>query len=571
MTRTPVNLVDLDFNTIKTNLKEFLKDKPEFADYNFEGSGLNYILDLLAYNSQNNAYLANMLANEAEIDSAILRSNVVSRAKLMGYTPKSKTSARATIKVTIVDPTNLSTSLLMPRGTRFFATAGNAQYSFITLQDYNLYLNEATGAYENAEVEIVEGRIKNFTWDVAEGNRYVLPNADIDTGTLKVAVFDSPSSQKFTLYEKAFGVNGVDNTSTVFWVYETDFGRFEIRFGDGVFGAAPSAGTVVYAEFVESSGPDANEIFSFSLAGSFAGYENSEITITTLVPSSGGADAERTTSIKLNAPRFFSSQGRAVTTDDFISVVNDVYPYAKSVHVWGGETEKPPQYGKVFISVIPETLTKLSDATKRNIERMVSRKATVGIVPKIIDPDYTFVNMSAIVEVRRELSESMGSLSQEIRNRITTHFDDELGVFDRGMRYSKVLERINSYSRAILSSKLMFTISKTLSPVVGASTYSTDMRNELVPGSVYSSRFDAVGIGQKVAISDKDGILYAGGEVIGAVDYKTGFIQFTAAVTNPDLNRIEVFAKTVDNDVYVDRSGAVVLSPSRLTIQIKAA
>lgn len=571
MTRTPVNLVDLDFNTIKGNLKDFLKSKPEFADYNFEGSGLNYILDLLAYNSQNNAYLANMLANEAEIDSAILRSNVVSRAKLMGYTPKSKTSSRATIKVSIVDPTNLSLSLLMPRGTRFSATSGNAQYSFITLQDYNLYLDETTGAYTNSEIEIVEGRIKNFSWDVVDGNRYILPNSDIDTGTLKVAVFDSPSSQHFTLYEKAFGVNSIDNNSTVFWVYETDFGRFEVRFGDGVFGAAPSAGAVVYAEYVESIGPDANEIFSFSLAGSFAGYENSEVTIETIVPSSGGANAERTTSIKLNAPRFFSSQGRAVTTDDFISVVNDVYPYAKSVHVWGGETEQPPQYGKVFISVIPETLTKLSDAAKRNIERMVARKTTVGIVPKLVDPDYTFFNMTAIVEVRRELSESIGSLSQEIRERVIAHFDDELGAFDRGFKYSKVLERINSYSRAIVSSKVDFTISKVLPAKVGSATYAVDMQNALLPGSVYSSRFNATGIGTRVALSDKDGILYAAGKVVGAVDYETGYIQFTAAVTNPDLNRIEIFAKTLDKDVSVDRSGAIVLSPSRLTVQIKAA
>lgn len=570
MTRTPINLVDLDFASIKANLKDFLKGKPEFSDYNFEGSGLNYILDLLAYNSQNNAYLANMLANESELDSAILRSNVVSRAKLMGYTPKSKAAARATIKVSVTDPTNLSTSLLLPRGTRFFATAGNSQFSFSTLVDYNLHLNPTTGSFENDSVEIVEGRIRNFSWDVSDGNRYVLPNTDIDTGTLKVAVFDSPTSQRFSIYERAFGANSIDETSLVYWVYETDFGRFEIRFGDGVFGAKAPEGAVVYVEYVESSGPAANDIYTFGLAGSFAGYENSEISVTTIVPSSGGADPEKTSSIKLNAPRFFASQGRAVTAEDFASVVNGVYPYSKSINVWGGETETPPQYGKVFISIIPETLSTLSPAVKRSIAAAVSKKATVGIVPVLVDPDYTFVNVQAIVEVRRELAENMGALSADIRGRIIDYFDQSLGAFDKGMKYSKVIETINTYSRAIVSSKLLFTISKIMDRKAGKHQYIVDMKNSLVPGSIFSSKFDAIGVGQKVAIWDKDGVVYAGQTPIGEVDYVSGTINFTAEIHNPDLSRVEVFAKTVDWDVDANKNGAIVLSSSRLTIQIKA-
>jgi len=571
MSRTPINLVDMDFLAIKASLKNYLKGQDQFSDYNYEGSGLNFIIDLLAYNSQNNAYLANMLANEAEIDSAILRDNVVSRAKLMGYTPKSKTAARAVLSVTVSDPSNTATSLLLPRGTKFHAAVKGGHYTFVTMQDYNLYLDELAGVYHHDSIEVFEGKLRNFSWKNGLGSRFILPSTNIDVSTIRLVVYDSLTSIEYDTYERSFGINKIDNTSAVYWMFETDHGQYEIQFGDGVFGRAPSPDAVLYAEYLETNGPDANDIFRFGLSGGVSGYENDDITITTVAASSGGSDPESTSSIKINAPRFLSAQNRAVTCEDFISVTNDIYPYAKSVSVWGGEEEYPPQYGKVFVSIIPQSTTKLTSANKDMLAKKLARKCVVGIRPVIVDPDYIFMNVTAHVDIRRELVESAPSLADDITTRVESFFTDQLGIFDSNFYYSKLLGHINGYSRSIISSKVAFRLSKIEKAYSGSREYRFDFRNPITQSSLSSSKFSIFGSQDNVSLTDDDGVVYADGHEVGYIDYVAGVVVVKMNMQSATNNILEVFIKTDEQDVKSNKNSAIVLNNDRLSINLRAA
>lgn len=565
--RTPVNLTNLDFFEIRENLKLFLKGQDEFSDYNFEGSGLSVLLDLLAYNTQNNAYLANMIANEAELDSAILRANVVSRAKLLGYTPRSTTAAKAVISVHIEDPLNTATSLVMPRGTKFKAGSGANQYNFITLQDYNLYLNQSSGKYENDEIEIFEGSIRTFTWDVLSGKRFIIPSKKIDTSTLKVIAYDNFASNEFNIYERAFGLTSIDSNSFVFWIQETDGLVFEIKFGDGVFGRPPATNGVVYAEYLESNGPDANDLSQFMLAGIFAGYEHADITITVVNSSSGGSGVEATSSIKLNAPRFFSAQNRAITREDFISLVNEVYPYARSVSVWPGDEVQPVQYGKVFVSIIPQNVGKLTSANKSSLVRKLKEKCVVGIQPVIVDPKFLNFNLTVFVNIKRNYLTNLQTFSDEIRSLIIDYFENEMGRFDNDFYYSNLLTLVETYSRAITSTKAEYS----LSLVGSVDTQEFAFENSILEGSVRLNNITVTGDTISSNAFDLDGKIWSNNHEIGSVDYTSGLVKiYEGAIQETLSGTVEVFVTPLTDDVTAGFATALTLSEPRLAIELRA-
>ncbi len=564
--KASINLTSMDFAEIKANLKAYLKTQDEFSDYNFEGSGLNVLVDLLAYNSQNNAYLANILANESEIDTAILRSNVVSRAKLLGYTPKSTTASRAVLSITIDDPSNLSTSLLLPRGTKFVVKSSSQQFVFVTLQDYNLNIDN-TGIFRNDEVEVFEGTIRAYSFDVQDERRYIIPSKKIDTNTLKVVVFDNSSTNSYTTYEKAFGVSKINADSSVYWVYETDGGQFEIKFGDDVFGKKPITNGIVYCEYLESSGSSANDFSKFSLVGTFEGYENAEITVVTVNTSAGGAEAESTNSIKINAPRFYQSQNRAITKDDFAAVTNDIYPYAKSVAVWGGEETTPPQYGQVFISIIPNSLSKLTSTNKRDLERKIKTRTVAGITPVIVDPKFIKLNMTVYADIRRNTTNGISIFTKQISDLIEEYFENTFGIFNSDFYYSNLLTEIKNFSRSIVGVRANYSLSLTGSLIT--ETYSFE--NKLVPGSISTNKVRLLGETPFNNIKDVSGVLYSGTTVIGSVDYDKGLVTInTKLIQESSSGYIEVFATPLEDDVFAGFATALVLDKTRLSVELRS-
>lgn len=562
-----VNLTSMEFSEIKESLKEFLKQQDEFKDYNFEGSGLNAILDLLAYNSQNNAYLANMLANEAEIDTAIIRANVVSRAKLLGYTPKSATASRAVLSLSINDPSKHVASLVLPRGARFTVKSDRQQYTFVTLQEHVLQ-GDGNGLYKNDAVEVFEGILKGYSFTVdSDERRYIIPSTKIDTSTIRMAVYDNQTANQYTVYEKASGLANIKADTPAYWVYETDGENYEVKFGDGVFGKRPPLNGIVYVEYLETNGPDANDFSRFSLVGSFDGYENADVRISVVANSAGGADPEATSTIKLNAPRYFQSQNRAVTKDDYAAVTHDIYPYAKSVAVWGGEEATPPQFGKVFVSIIPRSLTKLTEANRRDIERKLKARSVIGITPVVIDPKFVGLNLNITAVIRRNSVNGLGNFTSQIKEVVKRHFDEGFGIFDRDFYYSNLVSDIKGHSRAIVSVRADYTLSMA-QPITGTLTY--EFENAINKGSVKSSLVRLTGSTEYQSLTDKEGKLYIGTTEVGAVDYKTGkLVVNTSAIRETSAEKLEVFVTPAIDDVYTGFATALVLNKDRLSVELK--
>lgn len=562
-----VNLTSMEFSEIKESLKEFLKQQDEFKDYNFEGSGLNAILDLLAYNSQNNAYLANMLANEAEIDTAIIRANVVSRAKLLGYTPKSATASRAVLSLSINDPSKHVASLVLPRGARFTVKSDRQQYTFVTLQEHVLQ-GDGNGLYKNDAVEVFEGILKGYSFTVdSDERRYIIPSTKIDTSTIRMAVYDNQTANQYTVYEKASGLANIKADTPAYWVYETDGGNYEVKFGDGVFGKRPPLNGIVYVEYLETNGPDANDFSRFSLVGSFDGYENADVRISVVANSAGGADPEATSTIKLNAPRYFQSQNRAVTKDDYAAVTHDIYPYAKSVAVWGGEEATPPQFGKVFVSIIPRSLTKLTEANRRDIERKLKARSVIGITPIVIDPKFVGLNLNITAVIRRNSVNGLGNFTSQIKEVVKRHFDEGFGIFDRDFYYSNLVADIKGHSRAIVSVRADYTLSMA-QPITGTLAY--EFENAINKGSVKSSLVRLTGSTEYQSLTDKEGKLYIGTTEVGTVDYKTGkLVVNTSAIRETSAEKLEVFVTPAIDDVYTGFATALVLNKDRLSVELK--
>lgn len=556
-----VNLTSMDFESIRNNLKDYLKKQDYFKDYNFDGSGLKILLDVLAYNSQNNAYLANMLANESEIDTAILRSNVLSRAKMLGYHPKSSTASRAVISIRIEESSLTQDSLLLPRGTRFGANGDGQQFVFQTLQEYNLN-KTSPGVYENHEIEIFEGILKAYSFDVVNTDRrYVIPSKKIDTNTLKVAVYPNDTSNIYEVYHKETTIQKIDSESRVFWVFETDNGYQELQMGDNVFGKRPDINSVIFCEYLDTNGPVANDLRSFTLVGSFAGFENSDISINTMNVSSGGSNPEATSSIKLNAPRFFQSQNRAVTKDDYAAITYEIYPYAKSVAVWGGEESNPPAFGKVFISIIPKSLSKLTSSNKRDLEKKIKSRGIVGIDPKIIDPNIINIGLSVVATIRSGSNNTFGNISNQIRDVVLDHFNDEFGIFDADFYYSNLVTVIKNSNRAIANVKASVVLSMT--KTVTGDSLEFSFENDLDENTIRSETFDLEGTPQQVV--SKNGKLILSGKEIGTV--KDGKIEISDISNLP--KELTLFATPSAQDLFSGFATAFKLDQNRLSVEVR--
>ena len=324
---------DLDFDAIKSNLKSFLQDQPEFSDYNFEGSGFAVLLDTLAYNTHYLGFNANMVANEMYLDSADVRKNVVSLAKMLGYTPSSAKSPTAVVDITLNNATG--STVTMDKGTSFSATIDNTEYNFVTNED--IAMSPADGVYKFSNVTLYEGSLVNFKYTVDSTDvdqRFIIPNLNADTSTLKVTVQTSISDTTQEVYTLATGLKSLNNTSKAYFLSETDTGKFEVYFGDGILGKKLADGNIVILEYIVSNLEDANGTANFTAKGSVGGF--SDVTVVTKTAAQGGSIPETKESIRFNAPLQYTSQDRAVTTTDYETLVRSIYPNATSISAWGG-------------------------------------------------------------------------------------------------------------------------------------------------------------------------------------------------------------------------------------------
>jgi hypothetical protein len=508
-----LRIAELDFDEIKQNLKEFLQDQDEFTDYDFEGSGLSVLLDILAYNTHYNAYLANMVVNEMFLDSAVKRNSAVSIAKHLGYTPASVRGARAVLDVTVNSPTGLPQTLTLPRFTSFTTTINGTGYTFLNTTERTS--TPIGTAYTFDDVTVIEGEFKNQAFVSVEpgpAEKFEITETDVDTSTLIVSVQKSATDLTTTSYTLIDDITGIVGTSEVFFLQENPFGRYEIYFGDGIVGKKLEVGNIVNVRYLVPSGTDANvsdlvtQTFTTTTIGG-----SSNITITTVSNSSSGADKESITSIKFKAPLVNAAKNRAVTAEDYKALISANFSDAESISVWGGEDNDPPIYGKVFISLKPFDGFTVSQETKQSIiNNILNPKKVLAIQPEFVDPEFFFVNLVINVEYNSlTTTKTPSQLETIVTNTVNNYFSTSLQKFDLDFKRSKLVNLITSSDSSIdsvimlikLQRRFLFTFNQTNSFV---DENAINFQNKIAPGTLSSTKFFASIGGATVLVSAAD-------------------------------------------------------------------
>lgn len=501
-----LNVTEMDFDQIKTNLKTFLRAQSTLADYDYEGSALSTIIDVLAYNTFYNAFNANLNINEIFLDTAQVRNNVVSHAKSLGYLPRSTTSPFASLNVTVNAPSGSPSSLSMSKGTTFQTTIDNKNYTFVNLEAQTI--QPAGGVYTFSGVQVNQGTLRTQEFivdDTSTSQKYEIPDINVDTATLIVKVKTNAGSSDFQVYSLVTNIVDVNSTTNAYFLQEGVDGKYEIYFGDGVFGRKLLAGNIVQLEYLITDGEAANNSTVFSLTGSIAG--NTNVNITLASSAGGGAIREAVDSIKFNAPLSFLSQNRVVTADDYKTIVKNNYTNAETVSVWGGEEQAVPEYGKVFLSIKPGNAETLTEVQKTFIkDSILKTKNLVSITPEIVDPDYTYIKLEVFFKYDPNLTSlTAGELKDKVITTITNYNNTNLKKFDGVFRASQVTTLIDATNPAILNTIQRVFVQKRLVPTIGSAEkytleFSSPFSSNLATGDsvIDSSEFIMNGFNHKM-------------------------------------------------------------------------
>ena len=589
-----VNFTNLDFDQIKTTLKNYLKANSNFTDYDFEGSNLSTILDVLAYNTYITSYNANMVANEVFIDSATLRENVVSLARNIGYVPKSRKAATSTVSF-FVDTSSITpppVSLTLHKGpiASTSGSFGNQSFVFSILEDITVPVFNNIASFD--EIKIYEGVLltSNFTYNPRNPNqRYILPNSGIDTDLISAIVRPNETSTisvKYNLQNSLFNVN---SESEVYYIQEIEDERYELIFGDGVFGKALEDGNYIQISYIVSNGDSGNGISQFTFSGRLS-YTRNSITynitsgislLTTGLISSGGESIEPVESIRKFAPRIYASQNRALTSNDYETLIPaKIYPEAESISVFGGEELIPPQYGKVFISIKPRTGDFLPNLIKENIKLKLKQYAVAGIVPEILDLKYLYLEVISNVYYNSNLAPSASDISSIVQSNALKYAEStELNKYGARFKYSKFLKIIDDSHDAVTSNITRIQMRRDLRVVLNSfAEYSIGFGNQFHINSmngynIKSTAFRVSGISEPVYISDVPDTNRSTGSIfmftipnissvnptiikrgIGRIDYIKGIItlnpiNITSAKIKDGQSTIQISTTPQSNDV----------------------
>jgi len=552
-----LNVTELDFETIKQNLKAYLQSQEEFQDYNFDGAGLTILMDILAYNTHYNATLAHLQANEMFIDSAVKRNSVTSIAKTLGYTPTSTKSAVADVIFEVKPPQSFTgTSLTLPRTTQFIGKTANNSYTFYPKEDYYSGLvtlqNGDTGF--SFPIELIEGKRVTNTFTVDPSNQsgpFVLPNQNIDTTTIRVRVQESSAVISTTVWNFYDDLMLVDSQTRAFFVEEGPSGLYEVRFGDDILGKKLSVGNVVIIEYIVSSGTSANSIPNFSSTNTFTATGEIK-TVYLESAATGGREKESVDSIRYNAPKFNATKNRVVTSDDYETLIRSRFANINSIAVWGGEENNPPIYGKVFISIQPLPGSIVSQADKDIIARDIIRpRSVVSIQPEFVDPIETYIGLNISVNYNKTITSLTSSrIESEVREVVQSFFTNNVNKLQKNFYYSKLLSAVVGTTQSIFSASIQVLMHKRIpvfSPV--AEDYVVRFNGPLEIETLKTTTFNTT-IGTQeyvVYITDQhdatvgdNGTLVmkrASDDVIvlsdaGTVDYTTGVVNITDLIIN---------------------------------------
>ena len=548
-TSNKLTITDLEFDQIKTSLKAHLSAQTAFQDYDFEGSGMSVLIDILAFNTHYTGYYANMLGNEMFLDSSSLRDSAVSHAKHLNVIPTSVKTPTAKLNFTFT-PTGTPTSLTIAKDTKFTSSINGVSYKFVTNTTTSIPRSTA-GTYTTTGVEIKEGKIVNKSYTVNSSDttqRFIIPNANVDTTTLAVTVQNSSSDSTVFTYTdgNAVDVTTIKGTDKVFFLQEIENQKYEITFGDGAVGKQLSDANIIFIEYIITSGTTANKASSFTAVGTVAGLSSANYTLTTNTNATGGADIQTIDSLKFLAPKLYQAQKRATTKDDYQAILLEQRPDIESITVYGGEDADPVQYGKVFIAVKPIGSNVFSNTAKEDIKNSILKKSNVvTVIPEIVDPVFyhllidTTINYDPVTNLTNETT-----LKTNINTSIQNYFQTNLEKFDQKFRYSKLSQDIDNTNDSIRNNKTIIKYQQRITPATLDTpvTYTLYFNNSLDTASVVSTSFVATD-GNTYSLVDVSGIIKAakttssvvdspavyftlpdGTENQGTIDYTTGKI-----------------------------------------------
>jgi len=473
MANARLQISDLDFDQIKTNLKAYLKQQSQFQDYDFDGAGLNILLDILAYNTHYNSYYLNMVANEAFLDTALLRDSVVSHAKTLGYIPFSVTAPRAIVNVTVNSGTTTPETLTIPRGFTFSSNLiDSLSYNFVVLEETTVTKSNTSFFFEN--LDIYEGSLVSYVFNYTENSNpksvFVLPDNNIDTTTISVSVSPNVGNTSTQVYNQVTDILDITSTSNVYFLQESKNGNYEIYFGDGVVGKALNDGAVVTVTYLVTNGVAANQTNGFVAASSIGAY--SDIVVDVVDVASGGSTRETVDSIKYSAAAQYATQNRLVTVKDYESYIKSKYPSVDSLSVWGGETETPKVFGKVYIALKPKANYFISETEKqRIIDDIINPKAIVSVSAEIRDAQFLYLIVENRVQYDpKKTSSDEGSIKTNIRQAILDYRDTNLNKFAGTFILSKLQDSIDATNGdSIIGSETVVRVQRRFTPQLNES------------------------------------------------------------------------------------------------------
>lgn len=590
-----LNVSELDFAQIKANLIDYFKNsETEFTDWDFEGSNLNNIIDLLAYNTHYNAMLAHVAVNESFIDSAQLRSSVVSAAKLLGYIPRSFSAARVDLVGTIGATADSASTYVVPRGTRLTTVYDSENYSFVVLDNITTLRKTSDGEshfYTVGEDEPLigyEGRLITTTFEANAADnaqRYELADEDVDISTLRVLVYPTGAKSEGTATRyNQFTTIDVDAESKIYFINENSSGRYELTFGNGIYGDKLDAGNVIEVQYLVTSGKDGNDVnTAFSIAGDTSGNfasSGTSLSIMCGARSSGGSNKETVTNLKNNAINSFTTQDRAVTSDDYKNLIISNFSFVQSVSAWGGEDNDPPTYGSTFVSAKPNssyTESVISEADKADILDFLKSKKVLAITPQIVDPEYANIVLDVLVKYNPSISSlSASDIALEIKNNVLTPFAlNEINGFDTIFRHSLFQKKVDTHLNSIMNSLVRVFLSKKITiPADGSiSDFTVKFGAPLTPDdgktliTISTSPIHTIA-GKQIFIKDEEGSDQFVRNVytctieegvtkrisnIGEINLETGVMQLSDLFADT-TTEITFIANTRSNDIVGKRN-----------------
>jgi len=513
MASTKIAVTDLEFDNIKSNLKTFLKSQSQFTDYDFDGSSMDVLMDILAYNTHYMGYYANMLGNEMFLDTASLRSSVVSHAKHLNVIPNSTTAPEALLNMTFT-PSGSPTALTISKNTKFKTNINGTDYNFTTTVANTI--TPLAGIYSISNLAIKEGSLLTKTYTVNLSNpsqRFLIPNSNVDISTISITIQNSSSDSTVTTWTdgNALDVTTITSTNKVYFIQEVEEQKYEILFGDGAVGKQLVDGNIIFIEYLITQGVVANKASSFTAIGTVAGLSSADYTLTTASAASGGAALESMNSIKNNAPKLYQAQKRSTTKDDYKAILLSERTDIESLTVYGGEDASPAVYGKVYIAVKPVGNTTYSNTTKDDIKNVILKKTNVvTIIPEIVDPIFYYIIVDTTVNydpVTLLITEDQ--LKTLVNTSITSYFTSSLQKFDQKFRYSVLTKDVDNTNTSIRNSKTTIKYQFRISPAsLGTtSTYTLEFNAPVTKSTVSSTAFTASDGNTYTLVDDGVGII----------------------------------------------------------------